>query len=580
MFRIRRVYDVSTPENKMAVKRAQEILKSQFPKLAPDEIIELPRKLSNPVKYRFRSILFVAEDVKHQIKGFALLFHDPNLNFCYLDFLSSEKKMTGRGIGGAIYERVRKEALSLNSIGIFFECLPDDPKLSRNPEIRKQNISRLRFYERYGAYPIINTAYETPVKPEGDNPPYLVFDDLGRGTNLERDTTRLIVKAILERKYAKVVNQAYIDMVVESFKDNPVKLRQPKYVKKSVPIPIRETTPDDKIITLVFNDRHFIHHVQEIGYVEAPASIESILKELETVDLFKRVSPSHFGEKYIRAVHDAGYAAYLKKACSGMEPGVSIYPYVFPIRRRTRPPKSLPTRAGYYCIDTFTPVNKNAYLAARAAVDCVLTAARELKYNCRLAYALVRPPGHHAGKAYFGGFCYLNSAAAAAQFFCSEGKVAILDIDYHHGDGQQDIFYDRQDILTVSIHCQPSSAYPYFSGYKTETGEGSGAGYNHNFPLPEKVDGTKFYKTLKQALNKIKKFKPEYLIVDLGLDTAAGDPTGSWNLEADDFYRNGKLIGTLNIPTLIVQEGGYDTKTLGINARSFFEGLWNGMYSI
>jgi len=173
MFRIRRVYDVSTPDNREAVARSQEILRSQFPMLSESEIADLPKKLSNPVKYKFRSILFVASDSRGHIKGFALLFHDPTLNFCYLDFLSAARLMTGRGIGGALYERVREEALALKTIGLFFECLPDDPRLSRDSQVRKANIARLRFYERYGAYPIAGTAYETPVKEGADNPPYL-----------------------------------------------------------------------------------------------------------------------------------------------------------------------------------------------------------------------------------------------------------------------------------------------------------------------------------------------------------------------------------------------------------------------
>src|SRR4030042_56216 len=200
MFRIRRVYDDITPANQDALTQVQEILRTQFPLLSKKDINKLPEQLRNPMKYRFRSILFIAEGMRGHVDGLALLFHEPVLNFCYLDYISAAQWKTGGGIGGALYERVREEALDLETIGIFFECLPDDPVLSSDPVIRKQNAARLRFYERYGARPIINTAYETPLKPGGDNPPYLVYDNLGQDTPLPRDTAREIVRAILERK--------------------------------------------------------------------------------------------------------------------------------------------------------------------------------------------------------------------------------------------------------------------------------------------------------------------------------------------------------------------------------------------
>jgi GNAT superfamily N-acetyltransferase len=146
MFRIRRVYDDITPANKEAIAQVQEILRTQFPALPKRDVGKLPEQLRNPLKYRFRSILFVAEGAKGRIIGFALLYHGPILRFCYLDYLSAAERKTGGGIGGALYERVREEALDLNSVGLFFECLPDDPKLSRNPLVRKQNAARLRFY--------------------------------------------------------------------------------------------------------------------------------------------------------------------------------------------------------------------------------------------------------------------------------------------------------------------------------------------------------------------------------------------------------------------------------------------------
>jgi acetoin utilization deacetylase AcuC-like enzyme len=185
-------------------------------------------------------------------------------------------------------------------------------------------------------------------------------------------------------------------------------------------------------------------------------------------------------------------------------------------------------------------------------------------------------PGHHAERFVFGGFCYFNNAAIAANYLSSYGKVAILDIDYHHGNGQQQIFYERADVLTISIHGHPSFAYPYFSGFKEERGEGEGKGYNFNFPLKEDINGDEHRNTIIRALRIIKKFKPEYLIVALGLDTAKGDPTGTWRLDHADFTLNGRMIGKLKLPTLIIQEGGYKNRELGINARSFLKGFYDG----
>ncbi|OGO00231.1 MAG: histone deacetylase [Chloroflexi bacterium RBG_13_51_52] len=578
MFRIRRVYDDITPANQNAIARVQEILRDQFPLVPKKDINKLPEQLRDPMKYRFRSILFVAEGLRGHMDGFALLFHEPTLHFCYLDYISAALRKTGGGIGGALYERVREEALDLETIGIFMECLPDDPRLSPEPVLRKQNIARLRFYERYGARPVINTAYETPLKPGGKNPPYLVYDDLGLDFKLPRDVARDIVRAILERKYKGVCPTEYVEMVVESFEDDPVQLRKPRYIKKP-PVPVTRAVRADRRIRLVVNDRHDIHHVRERGYVESPVRIKAILEELNKTDLFQRVSPRHYSERHIKEVHDSGFVEYLWKVCSKLDPKESIYPYVFPIRNRARPPKDLPMRAGYYCIDTFTPLTSNAYLAAKRAVDCAITAAKQLLEGYRLAYALVRPPGHHAEVAAYGGFCYFNSAAVAANFLSKYGKVAMLDVDYHHGNGQQEIFYERADVLTVSIHGHPSFAYPYFSGFIGEKGRGEGRGFNINIPLPENIDVETYFHKLKDALMRVSKHRPRYLVVPFGLDTAREDPTGSWALEADDFEAMGTMIGSLHLPTLVVQEGGYDTRVLGVNARSFMTGLWSGTYS-
>jgi acetoin utilization deacetylase AcuC-like enzyme/GNAT superfamily N-acetyltransferase len=580
MFRIRRVYDDLLPRNKDSIAQVQEILRVQFPLLHEEDITKVPEQLRNPIKFKFRSILWVAEDSVGHVHGFALISHAPVLNFCYLDFIATEKQKMGGGIGEALYQRVREEARALKTIGLFFECLPDDPRLCRNPEILKQNAARLRFYERYGARPIAGTAYETPLKPEFDNPPYLVYDDLGQNRALRRDIARDTVRAILERKYGHRCPAGYIDRVVLSFRDDPIRLREPKYLRKEAPVAVNLSIPIDKRIILVINDQHAIHHVREQGYVESPVRIKSILRELDRTDLFQRLAPHHFSEGYVRAVHDAGFVDYLKKVCSTLKPGEVVYPYVFPIRNVARPPKELAVRAGYYCIDTFTPLSRNAYFAARRSVDCALTAARKILEGYRLAYALVRPPGHHAERHVYGGFCYFNSTAIAAEFLSPYGKVAILDIDYHHGNGEQDIFYERSDVLTISIHGHPRFAFPYFSGFEDETGIGPGKGFNINIPLPEKVDGIRYRDVLHKALKRIVDFQPRFLLVALGLDPERKDPTGSWTLQFQDFEANGRMIGSLQFPTLVVQEGGYYSRVLGTNARHFFTGLWSGTYSL
>ncbi|NLX54930.1 MAG: histone deacetylase family protein [Planctomycetaceae bacterium] len=579
MFRIRSIFDDHLPRNQSAIAQVQAILRAQFPQLREGIVLEIPERLRNPFKYRFRSTLFVAEGARALVKGFALVAYDPELNFCFLDYLATAKHMLDRGIGGALYERIRQEARLLRAVGVFFECLPDDPALCSDPVMLKQNAARLRFYERYGARPIVNTAYETPLTPESDNPPYLVFDDLERKVAPTSSRAQAIVRAILERQYGRVCSPEYIDKVVASFQDPVIQLREPRYRRRELPASPAVHVPEDLRIALVVNDRHGIHEVRERGYVEAPVRIPTILREIGRTEWFTQVPVRSYPVHHSQAVHDASFLRYLKRVCGEVADGKSVYPYVFPIRNAARPPQDLAIRAGYYCIDTFTPLNRRAHAAAERAVNCALTGADAILGGRSLAYALVRPPGHHAERSCFGGFCYLNSTAIAANYLSGFGKVAIMDVDYHHGNGQQEIFYERDDVLTISIHGHPRFAYPYFSGFEDERGRGSGLGFNRNFPLPEKVNGARYAQTLQKAVRLITSFQPTFLVIALGLDTAKGDPTGTWSLRAVDFETNGAILGALRLPTLVVQEGGYNTRNLGINARHFFWGLWSARHA-
>ncbi|MFH2065300.1 MAG: GNAT family N-acetyltransferase [Pseudomonadota bacterium] len=574
MLKIRRIHDDILPVNRDALKQIKEILKTRFDLVSKDEIDSIGEKLRNPFKQRFASILFAAENDRAKVLGFSMLLYEPQINFCFLDWIAIAKGKSSGGLGGVLYERVREEAASLGVKGLFFECLPDDPRTCDDSRDNiKGNKARLSFYEQYGARPIIHTAYEAPVKPGETCMPHLVYDGLQSRKPLFPGFLKKVVRAILERKYRDYCPPAYVRLVLGSIKENPVQLREFRYVKPEA----ARIEVDDRYmerIALVVHDRHTIHHVHEQGYVESPVRIQSIQSVLQKTTMFETIGVRTFPEKHMLAVHDTDFVNYIRRACESVPEKKSIYPYIFPIRNRMRPPKEKSVLSGYYCIDTFTPINRNAYPAARRGVDCALTAAQEVVEGRRVAYALLRPPGHHAERRSFGGFCYFNNNAIAAQYLSRFGRIAILDIDYHHGNGQQNIFYRRADVLTVSIHGHPKFAYPYFSGFENETGEEEGEGFNLNLPLSEEMDGEKYRKTLSKALLRITEYKPLFLIVALGLDTAKGDPTGTWSLMPGDFEQNGRMIGGLNIPTIVIQEGGYRTRTLGQNAARFLKGLF------
>jgi acetoin utilization deacetylase AcuC-like enzyme/N-acetylglutamate synthase-like GNAT family acetyltransferase len=579
MLLIRKITDVTSPANRTAVAEVEAIMRAQFPGMPAEESTKLADQLRNPFKYGFVSKLFVAEDRRGRVRGLAVLMHDPDLGFAYLELISAAPGLTGQGMGAVLYERVRIEAEQLGAKGIYFECLPDDPALSPDAKVRRQNQARLRFYERYGAVPILGTAYEIPVEPGTTDSPYLVFDGLGRFGLPDAPTLARIVRAVLERKYGHTCPPEYIAKVVDSVRRGGAHLRSRRHVAAEAETPRPNPLPNGGF-PIVVNDRHNIHHIRERGYVEAPVRIASILAELDKTGLFERIEPKRFSDRFLKETHDGGLVDYIERACAEAPERRSVYPYVFPLRNPQRRPKDRSVLAGYWCIDTFTPLNRNAYPAARRGVDCALTAAEQVLGGAPLAYALVRPPGHHAERRAYGGFCYFCNAAVAAQFLSRYGRVAILDIDYHHGNGQQDIFYERSDVLTVSVHGHPSFAYPYFSGFADERGRGAGAGYNVNLPLAETVTPEQHREAVRTGLRRIARFDPAFLVLAVGFDTANGDPTGSWSNRAADFLALGRMIGEAGHPIVAIQEGGYRVRTLGVNARNFFTGLAAGIADV
>jgi acetoin utilization deacetylase AcuC-like enzyme/L-amino acid N-acyltransferase YncA len=584
MFRIRKLAGALTPADAAALAAAQAIIRARLPGLRAEDVDEVSARLADPFAKRFVCEALVAEDGRDRVRGAAVLMHDPAAGFAWLDLLAAEPR--ARGVGAALYERAREEAAARGAHGLYFECLPDDPKTCPDPRDRAANAARLRFYERFGARPIIGTAYETPLSPDDAQAPVLVLDPLGASGPPDAATLRAVVRAVLERKYARLCPPDYVATVLNSIKDGAYALRPPRWrgaaaapsaaPPSAAPPSAADPSGGERPIPMVVNDRHDIHHIRERGYVEAPARVDAIRRELERAELVEAVAPRRFPDRWIRAVHDPALIDYLRSACAEAPEKTSVYPYIFPVRNATRRPKERSVLAGYWCVDTFTPINRNAWPAARRAADCALTAADAALSGARLSYALVRPPGHHAERRTFGGFCYLCNGAIAAEYLAAHGRVAILDIDYHHGNGQQDVFYARGDVLTVSIHGDPSFAYPYFTGFRDETGVGDGAGANLNIPLPETIAPADYDAALARALARIAEHDPRHLVLSVGFDTARGDPTGTWPLGPDDFRRIGRAIAGCGWPTVVVQEGGYRIRDLGRNARAFFEGLAAG----
>jgi acetoin utilization deacetylase AcuC-like enzyme len=245
--------------------------------------------------------------------------------------------------------------------------------------------------------------------------------------------------------------------------------------------------------------------------------------------------------------------------------------------REGNPLRGVLGKAARYLADGSCPIGPDTWRSAYWSAQSAVASAVAINKGAREAYALCRPPGHHARAEAAGGFCYLNNAAVAAQVLRARfGRVAILDTDMHHGQGVQEIFYDRDDVLYVSIHGDPTNFYPVVAGYEEERGAGAGDGYNVNLPMPHGSGEEVFFDHLDSALRIVTRFQPDALVLALGFDIYKEDPQAMVAVTTEGFGRLGAAIGALNLPSVIVQEGGYHIDSLEANARSFFGGFDSG----
>jgi acetoin utilization deacetylase AcuC-like enzyme len=336
----------------------------------------------------------------------------------------------------------------------------------------------------------------------------------------------------------------------------------------------------------VYSEQHVLRHVrtelyggQLVAPHECAERAEIVLGRVTAAGLGDIVSPGQFGLEPVLRVHDARFVDFLSGAwqewVAAGNRGEAI-PDCWPARRMAqRCPDSIGGKLGYYAMAAETSISAGTWEAACASANVALTAAARLRAGERSAFALCRPPGHHAARDLYGGYCFLNNAAIAAQYLRDHGseRVAILDVDFHHGNGTQDIFYERADVLYASIHGDPREAFPYFSGFADETGAGEGTGFNLNLPLPPGTDFGSWRAALDTALVRISDFAPAALVVSLGVDTFEHDPISFFKLCADDFTRYGRLLGGMGLPTVFVLEGGYAVSEIGVNAVNVLQGF-------
>jgi acetoin utilization deacetylase AcuC-like enzyme len=319
---------------------------------------------------------------------------------------------------------------------------------------------------------------------------------------------------------------------------------------------------------------------------EVPDRVDHVAKELQRRQLGPILAPESFDDSLLTSIHPARYLDFLKGAWTEWvaldadNAARDALPSVWPVRtlRSDVLPDNFAARLGLFSMDAGTPLTSGTWVAARAGAHCALSAAKAVLSGAGSAFALTRPPGHHAGADFFGGYCFLNNAALAAQHLRDQGasRVAVLDIDYHHGNGTQAIFYDRPDVFFSSIHGDPRTEYPFYLGYADELGAGPGLGANRNLPLPRGTDFVQWRQALAHALQDIHAFGADALVVSLGLDTFEGDPISGFRLRSADYLQVGADLARAKLPTVFVFEGGYAVAELGVNTVNVLDAFAQG----
>ena len=342
-----------------------------------------------------------------------------------------------------------------------------------------------------------------------------------------------------------------------------------------------------------FNDRHAVHQGRHemfrgalVPCFEVPARSDYVLQELRARGLGAIRAAPEVDLAVLERVHAPRYLHFLARAWDewvGLDPANAqrdALPSYWPIRtmRSDVLPASFPARLGLFSFDAGSPLTAGTWTAARQGAACAVAGADALRGGQRAAFVLTRPPGHHAGADFFGGYCFLNNAAIAAQRLRDGGleRVAVLDIDYHHGNGTQSIFYERGDVFFASVHGDPLTEYPYYLGHADERGAGAGAGCNLNLPLARGTDFARWREAMAAALRAIARFGARALVVSLGVDTFEGDPISGFRLRSEDFLRVGEDLAGAGLPTLFVFEGGYAVAEVGVNAVNVLEGFAQG----
>jgi acetoin utilization deacetylase AcuC-like enzyme len=337
----------------------------------------------------------------------------------------------------------------------------------------------------------------------------------------------------------------------------------------------------------VYNAAHSLHRAEfeffrgeKVAAFEKPERADWVLAALRAEHLGHIIEPAAHDDAAIVKVHSARYVHFIRGAHAeyvALGGSGDAFPAVWPIRgmRDDVEPKNFAARMGLYSFDAGSPLTAGTWAAARAGADCALTAVGLLNAGEPSAFVLTRPPGHHAGRDFFGGYCFLNHAAIAAQALRDSGcaRVAILDVDYHHGNGTQDIFYARDDVFFASIHGDPVTEYPFYLGYADEAGSGMGTGFNLNLPLPAGSSVAAWFAALELALKRITEFRPDALVVSLGVDTFEGDPISHFKLKTSDYPTLGEHIARLKTPTVFALEGGYAVAAIGDNVVGVLRGF-------